>query len=443
VASSRRIYKPTNPSNGDAERFGGSSTDAIPWENNIEQVDVRDGKRHIVTESRGIPFDDGENLDDRMFSSESDPFADEDLFNENLEEADTSTKSNDHPVRESTITVTEKYAFERIFADIMARSKSANAIGTPSPALPNMQAASLAKKSVRGRKARESRAEEAIKTQEELRADVNKYPIPLRAAAAKALGLASARFTELSQDDIPSSAQDLENIRQPERAKVEALMHNAKTDLELWHVMEQEVFSLVARLGLEEKSKVQAEATKPLPRKNKKKASEMANNDVPTATGHEQPLDLHIYGPLYPSFALLGLRLLDRSFSKPSPLVLNVLPRIKSLGIVSHVLGASTPLYNELLRIHWIRYDDFLGVSRLLSEMDQAGLEFDEETLNIVNEINQAQLKVRRGDRGAVLQALWSMPEFAPGKFREWKERIQAAIDERETENSEEVAWRT
>jgi hypothetical protein len=138
---------------------------------------------------------------------------------------------------------------------------------------------------------------------------------------------------------------------------------------------------------------------------------------------------------------LLGLRLLDRSFAKPSPLVLNVLPRIKSLGIVSHVLGASTAFYNELLRIYWIRYDDFLGVSKLLNEMEQAGLEFDEETLNIVNEIYHAQLKVRKGDRGSVLQALWSMPEFAPGKFRGWKEKIQASVEEQEADNSDKVAW--
>jgi hypothetical protein len=427
------------------ERFDGRNGDGVPWEGISGQDYMDEGKRPAITENRGIPFGDGENFDDMKFSDDSDPFADEDLFNDNLEEPDISTEAMTRPIRESTITVTEKYAFERIFADIIARSKTAVAGATSSSGPSNNQAAVLTKKSIRGRKAKESLRsimEEATKTQEELRANVYKYPIPLRAAAARALGLASTKSTESLQDEIIGNADELENIRQPERERVESLMRDAKTDIELWQVMEAEVFALVAKLGLEEKPKVQAGDTKPRARKNKKKAPEEANNDVPATAGSDQLLDLNIHGPLYPSHVLLGLRLLDRSFAKPSPLVLNVLPRIKSLGIVSHVLGASTALYNELLRIYWIRYDDFLGVSKLLNEMDQAGLEFDEETLNIVNEINQAQLKVRRGDRGAVLQALWSMPEFAPGKFRGWKEKIQTSIEERGAESSE-VAWGT
>jgi hypothetical protein len=442
-----RVYKPSNFYNGDVEGFDGRNGDGAPWEGISGQDYIDEGKRSAITENRGIPFDDGENFDDIKFSDDLDPFADEDLFNDNLEVPDISTEAMARPVRESTITVTEKYAFERIFADIIARSKTAGSGATSSSGPSNNQAVVLTKKkSIRGRKAKESLRsimEEATKTQEELRANVYKYPIPLRAAAARALGLASTKSTESLQDEIIGNTYELENIRQPERERVESLMRDAKTDIKLWQVMEAEVFALVAKLGLEEKLKAQAGDTKPRARKNKKKAPEEANNDVPATAGSGQLLDLNIHGPLYPSHVLLGLRLLDRSFAKPSPLVLNVLPRIKSLGIVSHVLGASTALYNELLRIYWIRYDDFVGVSKLLNEMDQAGLEFDEETLNIVNEINQAQLKVRRGDRGAMLQALWSMPEFAPGKFRGWKEKIRASIEERGTESPDEVAWGT
>ncbi len=427
-------------------------------------MDVKERGRAFVTENRGIPFDDGENFSDTIFSDEFDPFADEDMFNDNLEASETLHESAARPARESTITITERHAFERIFADIMARSKSVGAGMTPSSASSNNEPALLKKQSIRGRTAKEpfsrSPVEEetktpythhgisfdsrlATKTPEELRADVDRYPIPLRAAAAKALGLVSARSAEPLKDEIISNANELENIRQPERERVESLMHDAKTDIELWQVMEAEVFALVQKLGLAEKSKVHAEGKKPRARRNSKQASETVKNDVPAPAGSDQPLDLNIYGPLYPSYVLLGLRLLDRSFAKPSPLVLNVLPRIKSLGIVSHVLGASTAFYNELLRIFWIRYEDFLAVSKLLNEMEQAGLEFDAETLDIVNQINQVQLKVRRGDRGSVLQALWTMPEFAPGKFRVWKEKIQASIEGRGTEGSDDTAWRT
>jgi len=462
----RRVYKPSNFHNGDVERLEGRNGGTIPWEDSSRVMDMDEEQRAFITRIRGLPFDDDENFDDMRFPDESDPFADEDIFNDIQEERVTSTESTEataRPVRESTITITERHAFERIFADIMARSKSTGAETVQSSSPPINQAAVLTKQSARGRKAKESarsimdeaaytgfsRQTKSInsrlgsKTQEELKANVDQYPIPLRAAAARALGLVSGKPIELLQEEIISNADELENIRQPERERVESLMRNAKTDIELWRVMEAEVFSLVGKLGLEEKPKVQDEITKSRARKRKKDASEVAKDDGSATADDNRPLDLNIYGPLYPSHVLLGLRLLDRSFAKPSPLVLNVLPRIKSLGIVSHVLGASTAFYNELLRISWIRFDDFLGVSKLLNEMEQAGLEFDDETLNIVNEINQAQLKVRKGDRGSVLQALWSMPEFAPGKFRDWKEKIQASIEEQGTGNSDEVVWDT
>jgi hypothetical protein len=446
---SRRVYKPSNFHNVYAERLEERDGDGIPWENGSGIMDMDEEQRAFITRIRGDRF-----YDDDKFPDESELFADEDISNDKQEDPHTLPDATTRFARESTITNTERYAFERIFADILARSKSARAKPARSSPSLNENAAVLTKQSARRRKAKESARSimgEAInvassrqtKTPEELRADIDQYPIPLRAAAARALGLVSGRSTEPLQEDIISNADELENTRQPERERVESLMRNAKTDIELWQVMEAEVFALVGKLGLDEEPKVQDKTTKPRARKRKKEASEVAKDDVTVIANTDQPLDLNIYGPLYPSHVLLGLRLLDRSFAKPSPLILNVLPRIKSLGIVSHVLGASTAFYNELLRIYWIRYDDFLGVSELLHEMEHAGLEFDEETLNIVNEINQAQLKVRKGDRGSVLQALWSMPEFAPGKFRDWKEKIQASIEEQGTGNSDEVVWDT
>jgi len=452
-----RVYKPSSFHNGEVERLEGRDGDGIPWEDGSRVMDMDEEQRAFITRIREIPFDNGEN-----FSDESDPFADDNIFNDKQKDLQASPEETTRPVRESTITNTERLAFERIFADILARSKSAGAEAALSSSPSNNKAVVLMKQSVRARNAKESarsimreaantvssRQTKSIasrlgsKTAEELRADVDRYPIPLRAAAARALGLVSGRSEPL-QEEIISNADELENVRQPERERVESLMRNAKTDIELWQVMEAEVFALVGKLGLEERPKILDEGTKTQGRKRKKEASKVAKDAVTTPADTDQPLDLNIYGPLYPSHILLGLRLFDRSFARPSPLVLNMLPRIKSLGIVSHVLGASTAFYNELLRIYWVRYDDFIGVSKLLNEMEQAGLEFDEETLSIVNEINQAQLKVRRGDRGSVLQALWSMPEFAPGKFRGWKEKIEASVEEQGTNNSDEVVWGT
>jgi len=139
---------------------------------------------------------------------------------------------------------------------------------------------------------------------------------------------------------------------------------------------------------------------------------------------------LQFYGPLYPSYLLMSIRLLDRGFEQPSPLALSVLPKIKSLGPISQVLGASTALYNELLRVYWYRYDNFQKVLKLLTEMERSGLDFGKETLEVIQDIIGLQSKIARGERGKTLRLLWSLPEFAPNRFRAWKEQVEAAIGE-------------
>jgi hypothetical protein len=140
---------------------------------------------------------------------------------------------------------------------------------------------------------------------------------------------------------------------------------------------------------------------------------------------------LALYGPLYPSYLLLGLRLLDRGFAKPSPLALALLPRIKSSGFTSHVLGASTQFYNELLRIYHYRQDDFRGMIDLLAEMENSALDVDDETLGIVLDVIKAQRSINHGAKGPAVKALWSMPEFAHKKFEFWRDVIHKAIFER------------
>jgi hypothetical protein len=221
------------------------------------------------------------------------------------------------------------------------------------------------------------------------------------------------------------------------------LMKNAKSDFELWEIMEKEVFTLIAKLGLEDAPRAQ-DAAVPQRAKNKKKGGKKSTIEAVLEEALSKPSQslvsepdngvspLSLYGPLYPSYLLLGLRLFDRGFAKPSPLALSILPRIKSLGFISHVLGASTQFHNELLRIYRYQQDDFRGMFNLLTEMEHSALEVDEETLEIVLDVMRTQSSVRRGEKGSAIRALWSMPEFMPNKFRVWRDSIQCAIDERE-----------
>jgi hypothetical protein len=417
--------------------------------------------RGVQSDELGIPWGEAEDMEFEALGSDGIPEEVDNLYHERDEIDNLTNKSDPRQDRTSTITPSEKLAFQKIFSDIFARSRPAKSYGIDG--LLDKQETDEASDETERRRDRtrenlDKIVHAAIKgrPRAEIEVAVNRYPPALRAAAARAMGLPSKKDTlieateeaeaanvkvaadleEARAADEPTIDDDrLERLRKPERDRVEGLMRSAATDFELWAVMEMEVFPLITKLGLVEAPEDQTPA--------KKKRGKKPNLDPqdPTQTNPEQmsvrldsPVDeispLEFYGPLYPSYLLLGLRLLDRSFSKPSPLTLNILPEIKSLGIISHVLGGSTQLYNELLLIHWHRYDDFRGVLNLLKEMEQFGLDWDKETWNIINDITEMQNFVRRGDRGEALKSLWTLPEFAPGRFKTWKRKIGQALNE-------------
>lgn len=345
------------------------------------------------------------------------------------------------PLGESTITDSERYAFQKVFKDIFGKTQSTG-VGVSDNFESSLPAVDVDIK---------SRTNSGLPTTQkmsrwELEEMVNRYPAPLRAAAARAIGLHESDIEgeeEASENEPELDLERLETLREPERKRVETLMKAAETDFELWDVMEREVFSLIRTLGLEDVVKT----TPPQKVKSKKKKSAQNNSAVleeirspeqssqlQSFTVNEEGIShLALYGPLYPSYLLLGLRLLDRHFSKSSSLTLALLPKIKSLGLISHVLGASSQLYNELLQIHRYRYDDYRGIVQLLGEMEHGGIEFDQETLEIVKDIQRTQLSVRKGEKGEAIQMLWNLPEFAPNKFKVWLDKIAADISSRET----------
>ncbi|KAF4628028.1 hypothetical protein G7Y89_g10126 [Cudoniella acicularis] len=388
--------------------------------------------------------------DEGEFGKYSDAEFDDDGMDETFFQDNANESMNLRGPRESTITDSERRAFQKIFSDMFEqnqRSKNESSTG--------LNDTSLEDKRENARNKLDSILSSALETDSHTREGkelvVNRYPQALRGSIAKAIGLKD----EENQDDVwvqdeieeePTLDHDqLESLQQPERERVETLMKNATTDLELWAIMEEEVFSLIPRLGLEE-APLAKESYDPVKgAKNKKKQGQRkpnvakkpnVENPIPrlekvfaeTATGTEEVSALSLYGPLYPSYLLLGIRLLDRSFSKPSPLALSILPKVKSLGAISHVLGATTQLYNEVLRVYFFRYEDFRSIARTLNEMEQSAVDQDEETLEIINSILVMQQQVRRGFRGPVIKALWSMPQFSQANFLFWRNRIASAI---------------
>jgi hypothetical protein len=186
-------------------------------------------------------------------------------------------------------------------------------------------------------------------------------------------------------------------------------MCEAKTDFELWDVLEDEVFPIAKKI-----------ADPSL--KHKVRRPKRTNADERDEKHH-----MRIYGPLYGVFLLRALQLFDTQFARTSPMALNLLPRIKELGPASYVLGVGTPFYNELASILWRRYGDPEAVFNTFEEMRHAGLYCNRRTGDIVDEIENSMGPARSGDKGPFLKEILSFPEYEYAvwpRVRYWKNAV-------------------
>ncbi|KAI5919449.1 hypothetical protein F4810DRAFT_687542 [Camillea tinctor] len=372
-----------------------------------------------------------------------------------------------------TITPSERQVFERIFADIRARGLKPQHRDDEPPAVQSSQSSRSAMLIMQQAAQDARQARPATVTAPGLLAgaakDRNKallrFPPELRAAASKALDQVSSQAMGTRKTGIDSSDDDkniefageekavaddwkapphsfgrtieLEAKRHPERLRVETAIINASTDIELWNVLEKEVFTMPARLGLgaavekeddevelaaeaEAEAGAGAEAEEDIGAVVEDGSEDTSDAVEPGATAEPpQKLSLYVHGPLYPAYLLLALRRLNQAYSAPSPLIYTLLPRIKQLGLKSYVLGVSTPFYNELLRIYWQRRGDLNGILGILEEMRHCGLYFDEQTASIIDQIDEAIYSMAGNESPSQFgRYLMNMPEYeAPGEY--------------------------
>ncbi|KIW89489.1 uncharacterized protein Z519_09645 [Cladophialophora bantiana CBS 173.52] len=101
----------------------------------------------------------------------------------------------------------------------------------------------------------------------------------------------------------------------------------------------------------------------------------------------------------YPASLLLALRLYISLYpSSPHPLLL--LPRIRSLGTTSYVLGASPQFYNSLMSLVWLTRSSLREVDGLLAEMERGGVEMDEGTYAVLGRIEEERAVDLAAERG-------------------------------------------
>lgn len=350
------------------------------------------------------------------------------------------------PQTVSTITPTERKAFDTIFREIASRSNR------PSRAHLADNIISLVVQDADRQPASSSPGRTAVVDRD---VALEKFPPSLRKAASMALGTLQegtdqpppsqqehpglARDDEVSQslgetdlldwadngqviDEFVKTAT-IEEHRRRERHRVEKSMASADSDFKLWNSMTKNVFRMVERLGIDEKG---PSAGRRLP------ASRAA-----AAKRKKEELNIYVHGPLYPLLLLHGLRLLDKAFEAPSRLALTVLPRVRELGLASYVLGASTPFYNTLMGIYWYRYGDVSAVFNLLEEMRRAGLSFDQDTLELLRDMEKDMVLYADGEHGPFVKELTAMPEYEAAfdsRLSHWERVIQSSIEDKKRE---------
>ncbi|GAW17203.1 hypothetical protein ANO14919_066560 [Xylariales sp. No.14919] len=351
-----------------------------------------------------------------------------------------------------TITPTERRIFERIFADIEARGLKPAATdgGVPTPEQASDRSTRLIMQQAAydaGQSRPPTVASPALLSgaATDRAKALLRFPPALRAAASKVLDAIKdeaiienshddARRTdaddELAGDDLEAPSQtlpralELDARRYPERFRIESLITSAASDFELWDVLEKEVFTMPARLGIVKTTEHDLKSTEP--------SNEDGDSDSDSADD-SQNLSLYVHGPLYPAYLLLALRRLDTAFSGSSPLTFSILPRIKEIGLESYVLGVSTPFFNELLSIYWTRRGDLSGMLDLLEEMRHCGIYFDNETARILNQVDTTISGITKGHSGFGT-ALMEMPEYEPSqreRIRHWHRAVDLSTRER------------
>ncbi|RKU41588.1 hypothetical protein DL546_005147 [Coniochaeta pulveracea] len=346
----------------------------------------------------------------------------------------------------STITPTERKAFDAIFQEIATRGARSSRSQAAD------QVINLVVQDAIGESYKPPSRQTDVMDRD---AALEKFPPSLRKAASMALGAMEdpdniqqyaeadvkdlaklsreeAAARKLGQEDVLDWEDDTTAIdqlvktatigehRRREQHRVEQELSSAESDFDLWKSITKDVFSMVDRLGISEKT---TPKTDPAPA-----------NAEHVSKRNKKDLNVYVHGPLYPLLLLRGLRLLDKAFEKPSALALSVLPRVKELGLASHVLGASMPFYNTLMGIYWYRYGDVGAVFNLLEEMRRAGLSFDEDSLEIIRDIDRTLVPFAEGESGQFVKELTSMPEYEPAfdsRLPHWENIIQGSIEDR------------
>lgn len=205
---------------------------------------------------------------------------------------------------------------------------------------------------------------------------------------------------ELSKLRLGEGHEAIQAAVADHRRRVLVMLRGARSDMAIWDVLDTEVFTLIRQYDdLKKKAEERENAKKP-----KRKRGRLSKTDLEAASAAEQKQSLRatqktsqeaeteaVLSSNYGDCCLAAMRRLRRAYPT-SPYCMNLLPTIKRLGPISHVLATSVDLYNEILFLQWREYSDLHGMADLIIEMGNQGLEGNEVSLRILKMVRNARL---------------------------------------------------
>ena len=286
--------------------------------------------------------------------------------------------------------------------------------------------------------------------------DISKYPEPLRPiVAGRSAGLWEKQQEEKRIQQMKSAMAGIgltgsiaaltagPAIPNARFADIVKRMNKANTDFGLWEVLKSNVFNDFEKLGkagllerqhavTKAKSGIDVPSNPPESEKStKKKDKEEKNKASKTKKKDSQNLpNVDIFRTNYPHLLVAAVQQLRRNFPTSS-LALTVLAETKALGLVSYILGASTALYNESLDILWSTYSDLGAVNRLLHEMDNGGIDFDGQTLLLLDTIFTDCTNMAGLPEGKMLGIIWRMDKSVREvrQLGEWRDTVRQRLE--------------
>ena len=358
--------------------------------------------RDMKGDRDAIPFEKDEDINDIFFPREKGKTG----IHVTREKETPSRRPTAKASPTSTITRSERAVFDRMFRDI-SDSESRKASGEDAPEIlygdkktdPNKNLASLFDEAIRA-------TQKSDETQENITSQPQKYyefaVDPLSSPDYGRLDLVSSKPRQLMGETEREIAEHKE--RTIKRIKA------AETDVALWEVLESDVFSLIQiyserqeedkeRMATKAKQKITrtikagrpANVTSKVKKSSPKKKAENTGQTVPDSISSLSTRALtSIVQTHYGDFCLEALRMLRSEFPT-SPYTMYLLPHIKRLGPISHVCAASTEFYNELIFLKWHEYNDLHGITDLLLEMANTGVEYNQVTLMLLELLEKAR----------------------------------------------------